>query len=126
MNEQMPTQSPHAVQGTLSENAAGGLAYVFLIPAVFFLLTEPYNKNSYIRFHSWQCVFMAIAWVVIDTAIWIFTHAMSFLSLIASGLYPLIALAMIILWIMVLIKAFNGERFRLPIVGDLAEKQAGR
>jgi uncharacterized membrane protein len=32
---------------------------------------------------------------------------------------------MLILWIMVLIKAFNGERFKLPIIGDLAAKQAG-
>ena len=51
---------------------------------------------------------------------------MSFLGLLAFGLYPLVALAMLILWIMVLIKAFNGERFKLPILGDLAEKQAGR
>jgi uncharacterized membrane protein len=32
---------------------------------------------------------------------------------------------MLILWIMVLIKAFNGERFKLPVIGDMAAKQAG-
>ena len=120
-----PTPTPSTTQSGLSENAAGGLAYITIIPAIVFLVAEPYNRSSYIRFHAWQCIFMAVAWIVIDIAIMILGHLMSFLGLLAFGLYPLVALAMLILWIMVLIKAFNGERFKLPIVGDLAEKQAG-
>jgi uncharacterized membrane protein len=125
MNSPTPTPTPSTTQSGLSENAAGGLAYVTIIPAIIFLLVEPYNKSSYIRFHSWQCIFMAIAWIVVDVAIGIFARLMSFMGLLAFGLYPLVALAMLILWIMVLIKAFNGERFKLPIIGDLADKQAG-
>jgi uncharacterized membrane protein len=124
MNE--PTPTPSTTQSGLSENAAGGLAYVTIIPAIIFLVVEPYNKSSYIRFHAWQCIFLAIAWIIVDVAISIFGRLMSFMSLLAFGLYPLVALAMLILWIMVLIKAFNGERFKLPLIGDLAEKQAGR
>jgi uncharacterized membrane protein len=121
-----PTPSPApATQPGLSENAAGGLAYITIIPAIIFLIVEPYNRSSYIRFHSWQCIFMAIAWIVVDVAIAIFGRVMSFMGLLAFALYPLVALAMLILWIMVLIKAFNGERFKLPIIGDLAAKQAG-
>jgi uncharacterized membrane protein len=119
-----PNPAPTAQSG-LSENAAGGLAYITIIPAIVFLIVEPYNRSSYIRFHSWQCIFMAIAWIVIDVGIGVFGRVMSFMGLIAFGLYPLVALAMLILWIMVLIKAFNGERFKLPIIGDLAAKQAG-
>ncbi|MGO9437898.1 MAG: DUF4870 domain-containing protein [Terracidiphilus sp.] len=121
-----PTPVPSATQSGLSENAAGGLAYITIIPAIIFLVAAPYNKSSYIRFHSWQCIFMAIAWFVIDVAVMIFGSFLSFFRLLSFGLYPLISLAMLILWIMVLIKAFNGERFKLPIIGDLAEKQAGR
>lgn len=120
------TPTPSTAQSGLSENAAGGLAYITIIPAIIFLLVEPYNRSSYIRFHAWQCIFMAVAWIVLDIAISIFGHLLSFFTLIAFGLYPLVALAMLILWLMVLIKAFNGERFKLPILGDLAEKQAGR
>ena len=126
MNEQIPTPSPSTTQPGLSENAAGGLAYITIIPAIVFLVAEPYNRSSYIRFHSWQCIFLAAAWIVLNVAIRIFASFMPFMGLIAFGLYPLVALAMLILWIMVLIKAFNGKRFKLPIVGDLAEKQAGR
>ena len=121
-----PTPAPSTAQSGLSENAAGGLAYITIIPAIIFLMIEPYNRSSYVRFHAWQCIFLALAWIVLDIVIGIFGHFMSFLSLLAFGLYPLVALAMLILWIMVLIKAFNGERFKLPIIGDMAEKQAGR
>jgi uncharacterized membrane protein len=121
-----PTPTPSAAQSGLSENAAGGLAYITIIPAIIFLVTAPYNKSSYIRFHSWQCLFMALAWFVIDAAVMIFGSFLSFFRLLTFGLYPLISLAMLILWIMVLIKAFNGERFKLPIIGDLAAKQAGQ
>jgi uncharacterized membrane protein len=120
-----PTPAPSATQSGLSENAAGGLAYITIIPAIIFLVSAPYNKSSYIRFHSWQCLFMALAWFVIDVAVMIFGSFLSFFRLLTFGLYPLISLAMLILWIMVLIKAFNGERFKLPIIGDLAAKQAG-
>jgi uncharacterized membrane protein len=121
-----PTPTPSTTQSGLSENAAGGLAYITIIPAIIFLVTAPYNKSSYIRFHSWQCLFMALAWFVIDVAVMIFGSFLSFFRLLTFGLYPLISLAMLILWIMVLIKAFNGERFKLPIIGDLAAKQAGQ
>lgn len=121
----MPDQLPSATNQTgLSENAAGGLAYITVIPAIIFLILAPYNKSSYIRFHSWQCIFMAIAWIAIDIALGIFGRMLVFFRLVTFALYPLVALAMLILWLIVLIKAFNGERFKLPLIGDLAEKQA--
>ena len=123
MAEQVPSS---ANQAGLSENAAGGIAYITVIPAIVFLLVEPYSKSMYVRFHAWQCIFMAIAWVVVDVTINIFGRLLTFFRLLTFGLYPLVALAMIILWLMVLIKAFNGEKFKLPIIGDLAERQADR
>ncbi len=124
MPEQIPSSS--ANQAGLSENAAGGLAYITIIPAIVFLIVAPYNKSPYIRFHAWQCIFMAISWWVLDIAIWIFGRTLVFFRLLTLGLYPLVALAMIILWLMVLIKALNGEKLKLPFIGDLAEKQANQ
>jgi uncharacterized membrane protein len=121
MSQQVPSTEN---QAGLSENAAGGLAYALVIPAIIFLLVEPYNKSSYIRFHSWQCIYMAVAWMAIDVVIFILGSFPTALHLISFGLYPLVALAMLILWIMVLLKALNGERFKLPVIGDMAEKQA--
>jgi hypothetical protein len=36
-----------------------------ILPAIFFLLLEPYNKNRFVRFHSFQCIFLNVAWFVL-------------------------------------------------------------
>ena len=110
-------------QSGLSDNAAGGLAYITFIPALIFLLVEPFNKNPYVRFHSWQSIFLTIAWIAADVVLIILGH-IPFIGLINLILWPLVALGFLILWIIALINAFNGKRFKLPILGDLAEKQA--
>ena len=52
-----PTQLPPApAAGGLSDNMAGALAYITFIPAIIFLVLEPYNKSAFIRFHSIQCI----------------------------------------------------------------------
>lgn len=120
MNEQIP---PAMSQSGLTDNAAGGLAYVTFIPAIIFLVIAPYNRNSFIRFHAWQSIFFTVACVVIDIALGILLR-MPILGFMTLFLWPLIGLAFLVIWIILLIKAFNGERFKLPVIGDLAEKQA--
>jgi uncharacterized membrane protein len=110
-------------QSGLSDNAAGGLAYITIIPAIVFLIVAPFNKNSYVRFHSWQSIFLAIAWFVIEVAL-IVVHMLPVIGWFTWILRPLVGLGFFILWIIVLIKAFNGQKFKIPLIGDLAEKQA--
>ncbi len=111
-------------QTGLSENAASGLAYVTFIPAIVFLVTPPYNQNQNIRFHSWQSIFLTIACIVIDVALTVLLQ-LPFFGFMTLALWPLVGLAFLIIWILVLLKAFNGQRLKLPVIGDLAEKQAG-
>ena len=120
MNEQNPSAMS---QSGLSDNAAGGLAYVTIIPAIIFLVVAPYNRNSYVRFHAWQSIFFSLACVVFDIALGI-VGRLPFLGWITLFVWPLVGLAFLILWILLLVKAFSGERYKLPIIGDLAEKQA--
>ena len=112
------------MQTGLSENAASGLAYVTIIPAIVFLATAPYNQNPKIRFHSWQSIFLHIAWVVAWVALAVLgmVPVLNFLDVI---LIPLAMLGFFILWLIVLIQGFNGKDLRLPIIGELAQKQAG-
>jgi uncharacterized membrane protein len=122
----MPDQNPSAVnQSGLSDNAAGGLAYVTIIPAIVFLIIEPFNRNSYVRFHSWQSIFLAIAYIAVHIGMVIIGH-IPFFGWLTLFMWPLIGLGFFIIWIIVLIKAFNGERFKLPIIGQLAEQQANK
>jgi uncharacterized membrane protein len=117
----MPEEIP---QTGLSDDAACGLAYVTFIPAIIFLVVPPYNQSAKVRFHSWQSIFLAVAWF----AIWIvltFVGFIPFLNLLFVVLFPLLGLGWLILWLVVMINAFNGKRISLPIIGPLAAKQAG-
>ena len=107
-------------QAGLSENAASGLAYVTIIPAIVFLIVEPFNRMPLVRFHSWQSIFLAIAWIAADV-VTIILRQLPFIGWTMWFITPLIGLAFFILWLIVLINAFNGKRFKLRIVGDLAE-----
>jgi uncharacterized membrane protein len=104
-------------QTGLTDNSAGALAYVTIIPAIIFLLVEPYNKNSYVKFHAWQSIFLGIA-----------AFALSFINIIpilGQIIFLLGMLLLFVAWIIVLLKALKGERYKLPFIGNLAEKQAG-
>jgi uncharacterized membrane protein len=114
--------NPPATSAPLEENIAGMLAYFTIIPAIVFLLIEPYNKNRFVRFHSFQCLFAAGALFVLHVALSIIGYA---LPLIVIPIYMLLGLAELALWILLVIKAYQHVMFKLPIVGDLAEKQAG-
>lgn len=100
------------------------LAYVTFIPAIIFLVTEPYNKSRFIRFHSFQSIFLFVAVVVIQIALSVLT-IVPFLIFVTAPLHLLVALGALIVWIIVLLKANQGQMYKLPIIGDLAEKQAG-
>ena len=116
--------APTASASGLTDNVAGALAYVTIIPAIVFLILEPYNRKRFIRFHSFQCIFFAVAW----TALWIvlaFIGHIPFLGWATVLLWPLISLAGFILWLIMVLKAYQGQMFKLPVIGDMAEKQAG-
>lgn len=115
---QYPTTPPQSAQAGLSDNAAGALAYVTIIPAIIFLLVEPYNRSSYVRFHSWQCIFLSIAAFAVHTVL-------TFIPVVGWIILPFVSLGFLIVWIIVLIKAIKGERYKLPLIGEYAAKQAG-
>jgi len=109
---------PQPAQTGLSDNAAGALAYVTIIPAIIFLIVEPYNKNPYVRFHSWQCIFLGIAAFAIQMILTI-------IPVIGWILIPFVSLGFLVLWVFVLLKALKGERYELPLIGKYAAQQAG-
>jgi uncharacterized membrane protein len=113
-----PMQQGSAASASgLQDNVAGALAYL-VIPAIVFLVVEPYNKNKFIRFHSFQAIIYWIASIILQTIAWM-------IPILNLVLGPIIGLAIFIGWIVLLIKAFQGTMFKLPVIGDLAEKQAG-
>jgi uncharacterized membrane protein len=101
----------------MDENVAGALAYALgWITGLVFLLTEPANK--FVRFHALQSV---IAFGSLSV-LWFVTLSIPLLGwLIALVLLPPLSLA---LWLFLMFKAYQGERFKVPFVGEIAEREA--
>jgi len=109
-----------------SDRFASGLAYFTAIPAIIFLLNEPYRNRSYVRFHCWQAIYFMVASLAIGAVLGVITDMVPGMQFLAFDRFPLISLLLVILWIMVLMKAFNGQRYKLPVIGGMAERRAGR
>jgi uncharacterized membrane protein len=87
---------------------AAMLAYVAgWLTGAFFLTVE--KKSRFVRFHAWQSVLTFLPTFI---ALWILPLWFLFWPLIVA------------LWIVLMYKAFHGERFKLPIIGDIAERRA--
>lgn len=113
----------------LSPNVAAALSYVLgAITGVLFVMLE---KNSFVRFHAFQSIILSVAWI----AFWIvytivvgvlsMVPVLGFLVAILGFLVSLVlGLGGLILFIMLIVKAAQGERWKLPYVGDMAEGYA--
>jgi len=117
------TGAAAATAGGMTDNVAGMLAYVTIIPAIIFLVVAPYNQSRFVRFHSFQSIFFNVAWIVLWVALSI-VGMIPVLGWATLIIWPLLGLGGLIIWILLLIKANQGQMWKLPIVGDMAEKQA--
>lgn len=119
---------PAASGSGMADNVAGMLAYITIIPAIIFLVTEPYNKSRFVRFHSWQNLFLHLAAVVLWIGLFIVSIVLAFIPilghLISFLLWAALSIGVLIVWIILLMKANQGVMYKLPVIGDLAEKQA--
>ena len=119
-----PSGAPAATSNAagLTDNVACALCYALgLITGILFLVLAPYNQNRKIRFHAFQSIFFHVAFI----AVWI---VILMVSAVSGGLLifvsPLIWLAFFVLWLVLIIKAYQDQKLVLPVIGPLAEKQA--
>lgn len=121
-----PPPPPAAGQG-LSSNAAAAISYLTFIPAVLFLVIAPYNRDRFVRFHAWQCIALTIVAVVLGIVFSVLAiiglHLMWWMLFL---IHRLIDLVLFIFWLIALIKASQGQWYKIPIVGDLAASFAGQ
>jgi uncharacterized membrane protein len=124
-----PPPTPGLQSAGMSENVVSCLCYIpfgiGLICSIVFLVVAPYSQNRNIRFNAFQGLFLNIAiivlWFVVAIVCMIFavmTHG------VGIGIFPLFSLAVLVLFIFMMVKAYGNQRVKLPVIGDLAEKQA--
>ena len=104
------------VASGLNDNIAGLLAY-FFIPAIIFLVLEPFNKNPFVRFHAFQGLFLGLVSIVGHTIL-------MFIPVLGWIILPFFSLAIFILAVVAAIKALQNQKWKIPMIGDMAEKQA--
>jgi len=118
----------NASAGGMADNVAGMLAYITIIPAIIFLVMEPYNKNRFVRFHSFQNLFLHVAAVAVWIALFIVAAVLAVIPILGHIIAFLLWMALVagffIVWIILLLKANQGQMYKLPVIGDMAEKQA--
>ncbi|HEV2199396.1 MAG TPA: hypothetical protein VGR73_06225 [Bryobacteraceae bacterium] len=115
--------------GGMTDNLAAALCYVLgLLTGILFLVLAPYNQNRLIRFHAFQSIFVHLALFATMIALAVLTGILRIIPFIgvmlSFVLYPIAGLCFFVLWLALMYKAYNGERWVLPVVGPLAEKQA--
>ena len=109
-----------------NDNLIAATAYITFIPAIFFVLIETFKRNRFIRFHSLQSIFLAVATILAAIAMRILYSLLALIPvlgyLLAWLTSAVLLLGWVILWLLLLVKALQGETFRLPWIGSLAEK----
>jgi uncharacterized membrane protein len=109
----------------ISDNAASAISYFTFIPAIVFLLIPPYKNSNDVRFHAWQSVLLSISAFVIDIILGTIALLTLFLGTVSLAYaFRFISLLWLVLWLVCVFRAMNGKRFRIPLLGSIAEKLA--
>lgn len=124
-----PPPPPQAKSGTgMDPNVAGFLCYLagWITGLIFFLIEK---EDNYVRFHAMQSILFSAALFVLYIVLAIAQTVLSFIpyigwivSLILTLGWAVIGIGAFVFWIMLMVKAYQGERYKLPVIGDMAEK----
>lgn len=121
----MPDEQPQQTSSSTGSSTGGtGLdpkvasLLAYLLGIVGGIVFYAISKDSYVRFHSMQSILLSVAMAVVYVGFIILGFAIPFLWMLSW----IIWLGFFALWIMLMLKAYQGERFKLPLIGDMAEK----
>jgi uncharacterized membrane protein len=114
--------------GFFPEPIAGALAYFTFIPAIVFLVLQPYSKNRFVRFHSIQCLLLWVATLATLAALKLMGVILFMIPragpLFTLLLYVVVGIGGFVIWLVLIVKALQGQMFKLPTLGDFAEQHA--
>lgn len=100
---------------TNDTNLYAALAYILgFVTGIIFLLI---SKEKYVRFHALQSIFLSLAFLALNIAL-------GLVPFLGPMLVPFVGLGSLALTVVLMIKAYQGEKFKLPVIGDLAESKS--
>ena len=112
----------------MDPKVSSGLGYVIPIVGLIFFFIE--KQNRFVRFHTLQAVLLAVSGFVLFFVLIFVGVALIFVNASLGGLmlglgYTVIPIALFIGWLIAIINAFQGKIFKLPLIGDMAERWSG-
>jgi uncharacterized membrane protein len=124
----LPVAPARGKVGFLPENIAGALAYFTFIPALIFLTLDPYRRNLFVRLHSVQCLLLWAVGLAVSALLRLVAYVLFWIPIVGPLLVYLMCvvapLAAFFLWMVLVAKAAQGQAFKLPVIGDIAEHYA--
>ncbi|NJE06052.1 DUF4870 domain-containing protein [Thermococcus sp. M36] len=116
--EETPQGGPAKTSLGMDENVEGLLAYLLgPITGIIFLLLE--KESDFVRFHAMQSTVTFIA-------IWILQLVLRIIPVFGMLIGMLLSLVALAFWVLGMLKAYQGERYKFPIFGNLAEQWVGK
>ncbi len=109
----------------LPENIAAVLSFLTIVPAVAFLYVDPFRRNRFVRFHAIQHLLLfgaAVAFGVGAAIVWTILQLLPFMRVLVFPFVGLISLGWLFVWLLLVVKAYRHERFKLPWIGEFAEQ----
>ncbi len=108
----------------IDPNVAAGLSYITWIAGLIFFIGE--KQNRFVRFNAMQCLILEGGFTVLSILIQIIGIASYTLAGILSCILGLVGIAVFVLVIIAMINAFQGKYFKIPLIGDYAERYANQ
>ena len=122
-----PVPDPHNLGPTslgMAAHVAAALSYIWIVGLIFYFVEK---TNKFVRFHAMQSILLGVAWIIIG-----YVLGFMILGAMFSGgaggfglgflLVQLINLCGFVLWIICIVQAATGKWFKIPIIGDMAQK----
>ncbi|HYW46561.1 MAG TPA: hypothetical protein VE959_27090 [Bryobacteraceae bacterium] len=121
----MSPPPPATAATPMADNVASALCYVLgFITGILFLVLAPYNQNRVVRFHAFQSIFLSVAAIAIRIVLMIIFSMISGFFM-GAMLSSLVFLVFFVIWILMIVFAYQGKTTVLPIIGPIARQQAG-
>jgi len=102
------------------ERAVAAVTYLTLIPAAVLLFLPQFRKSRFVRFHAWQSIFLWAAFFVLTVVGLLLSNVAAAMVFLLLGI--VFSLGMFFLWLVLSVKAWQGEVFKLPVFGAVAER----
>jgi len=98
----------------LDENVAGALCYLLgIVTGILFFILE--KDSDFVKFHAMQSI-------VVFAGLWLVSWFVAFIPFTGVFILPLLRILTFVIWLLCMFKAYQGEWFRVPIAGDIAEE----